>query len=68
MSVNRKVGNAVERNYIKRKMRELFRLNQGMLDENHDIWVISRKKFDPEQSEIIEKLFVDTINRINHRK
>ena len=69
MSVNRKIGNAVQRNYIKRKMRELFRLNHNLLQDKqkYDFWVVIRKRFFKEDTQEIERLFINSLKRLNPR-
>ena len=42
ITVSRRVGNAVERNRIKRRVREFFRLNRERLQPTQDILVIAR--------------------------
>jgi ribonuclease P protein component len=42
ITVSRKVGGAVQRNRIKRQVRECFRLNRRRLDLSGDIAVIAR--------------------------
>mgnify|MGYP001809096167 FL=1 len=42
ITVSRRVGNAVERNRIKRRIREFFRLNRERLQPTKDILVIAR--------------------------
>lgn len=42
ITVSRRNGNAVRRNRIKRKIREVQRLNQGRFGQGHDIVVIAR--------------------------
>ena len=41
--VSRRVGNAVERNHVKRRVREWFRRNRGLLSGGADLVVIARK-------------------------
>ncbi len=67
VSVNRKIGNSVQRNYIKRKMKEWFRLNSLLLQPPHDIWISMKKPFDRGRAAEVENLFLDALSRIRHR-
>jgi len=67
ISVNRKIGNSVERNYIKRKMKEWFRLNGFLLETPHDVWISIKKRFDRGSAAEVEGLFLDALTRIRYR-
>ena len=67
ISVNRKIGNSVERNFIKRKMKEWFRLNRHLLAGSYDLWVSMKNKFDRGSAVQAESLFLDALVKINYR-
>ncbi|MBN2344920.1 MAG: ribonuclease P protein component [Candidatus Aminicenantes bacterium] len=67
VSVNRKIGGAVQRNYIKRKMKEWFRLNKSLIEQPHDLWISVKKPFGREHAARVERLFLDALVRIRYR-
>ena len=67
VSVSRKIGKAVERNYIKRRMRDLYSQNRGKLKEGHDLWILMKKNFSKPDSNEIEKIFIETLLKINDK-
>jgi ribonuclease P protein component len=40
--VGKKIGNSVERNRIKRRLREIIRMHSGDIEASHDIVVVAR--------------------------
>ncbi len=48
-------------------MRELYRLNKDILEENHDLWILVKKKFSKSDSSVIENIFVDSLLKIKNR-
>ena len=67
ISVNGKIGNSVQRNYIKRKMKEWFRLNGFLLEPPHDVWVSIKKRFDRGNAAEVEGLFLDALLKVRYR-
>lgn len=53
ITVSKKNGNAVKRNYIKRFLREFFRLNNYKFN-NYDFLIIVRKTFNRKNSILIK--------------
>jgi ribonuclease P protein component len=67
ISVNSKIGNSVQRNFIKRKMKEWFRLNLFLLDDPHDLWISIKKRFDRRSAAKVENLFLDALIKIKYK-
>jgi ribonuclease P protein component len=67
ISVNRKIGNSVQRNFIKRKMKEWFRMNRFLLAETYDLWVSMKNPFDRGNAAQVEGLFLDALIKIKYR-
>lgn len=64
ITVTRKVGNAVRRNRIKRRLRDVFRRNQMLLAPNVDLVVNAHASIDVTDSAAIEAEFLRTFRRL----
>ena len=64
LTVTRKLGNAVERNRVKRKLRELFRLHQLRERGGLDVVVNAHHAFLSYSKEQIEEDFLRCFDRI----
>lgn len=67
ISVNKKIDKAVQRNYIKRVMKESFRKNQHLITRGHDLWVVVKKTFSPEDCQRVVQLFLNALIEIHYR-
>ena len=59
------VGNATLRNKAKRRLREIFRKNQGLLKDNIDLVFVARNAVTRRPFKEIEQKFVEACKRIS---
>ena len=64
ITVTRKVGGAVRRNRIKRRMREIFRRHRTALTPDLDLVVNAHRSIDPDLSKILEAEFLRAFGRL----
>jgi len=64
LAVSRKVGNAVIRNFVKRRIREAFRDSRGSFTESYDIVVYPRRGILEKDFQDYQKSFDQLLNRV----
>ena len=67
VSVSKRIAGAVQRNYMKRRLREIFRLHNQLVEKNHDLWVVMKKEFDRTQAHEIENVLINALIEINYQ-
>ena len=58
VSIGKSYGNAVERNHLKRFLREIFRQNQDQIPGNYDYLILIKKKIKNPTFEQVKKSFL----------
>lgn len=65
VSVSKKVGKAVVRNKIKRRLKEIYRLNEYTIKSGYDIIIIVRVKANNATYNDLEKSFMYLLKKTN---
>lgn len=68
ISVSKKVGNSVVRHHITRLIREIFRLNENILDKGLDIVVVARPAAKESDFKLIESAYLHLCGLHNIKK
>lgn len=68
ISVGKKIGNAVNRNYQKRRLRAIFKDNQNNIPENVDIFVVAKPSIKDLDYSSLNKLFNNLLKKCLSRK
>jgi ribonuclease P protein component len=66
--VNRRVGNAVERNRVKRRLRDLYRRNKGSLKEALDLLIIARPEIVSLSAPELKSHYIQALESLAPRK
>ncbi len=67
-SISKKVGKAVVRNRIKRRLRDICRLHEGIFPRGMDLIFVARVRIKDAKYHTMEKHLVDLVNRIRIAK
>lgn len=66
--VSRKIGKAVVRNKIKRRMRELFRRNKSILTHSLDILLVAKKNIESASWSELREHYLEALGKICPQK
>jgi len=64
LTVSRKIGNAVKRNYLKRIIRSIIVNNHNTMPKNKKLKIIPKKKKKKKKYSELEKDFLDTVKNL----
>lgn len=68
VTVSTKLGHAVVRNRVRRRIREIFRLNQSMLAQGYDMIVVARTRAVGAEYRALESAFLGVCGRLGLRE
>ena len=62
---SKKVGNAVKRNFCKRRLREIYRVNQYKIDNKYDLVLVSKRRILNQDFQTTFQSIMDLLNKNN---